>query len=143
MIDVGTNQAVIVTIRTLIEWISLAIEVLAVGVIVGVILAAASPRGLLRTHRDARRSDALSVYKQKIGRGLLLGLELLLAADIVSTIALDSTLASLGALGLLAVIRTFLSWSLEVELEGRWPWRAKTEARSTAYESTSAREAGD
>jgi uncharacterized membrane protein len=57
-------------------------------------------------------------------RVLLLGLELPVAADIVRSVALEPTLDSVGVLGLLVVIRTFLSWSLIVEIEGRWPWQA-------------------
>jgi uncharacterized membrane protein len=56
---------------------------------------------------------------------MLLGLEILVAADIVRTVALEATLESVGILGLLVLIRTFLSWSLDVELEGRWPWQAR------------------
>jgi len=65
-------------------------------------------------------------YKIRIGRSLLLGLEVLVAADIVKTIALDLTFTSLALLAGLVLIRTFLSWTLVLEIEGRWPWqRAK------------------
>ena len=62
-------------------------------------------------------------YKIRIGRSLLLGLEVLVAADIVKTIALDLTFVSLGLLAGLVLIRTFLSWTLVLEIEGRWPWQ--------------------
>jgi len=62
-------------------------------------------------------------YKIHIGRSLLLGLELLVAADIVKTIAIELTFTSLGLLAGLVVVRTFLSWTLVLEIEGRWPWR--------------------
>jgi uncharacterized membrane protein len=58
-----------------------------------------------------------------LGRSLLIGLEILVAADIVRTVALEATLESVVILGLLVLIRTFLSWSLEVEIEGHWPWQ--------------------
>ena len=61
-------------------------------------------------------------YRANLGRAILLGLELL-AADIVGTVAAPLDLASIGALGLVVLIRTFLSFSLEVEIKGRWPWR--------------------
>ena len=64
-----------------------------------------------------------AVYKIRIGRSLLLGLELLVAADIVKTIALELTFTSLGLLAGLVLIRTFLSWTLVLEIEGRWPWQ--------------------
>jgi uncharacterized membrane protein len=67
--------------------------------------------------------SAYDRYKTSIGRSLLLGLEVLVAADIVKTIALDLTFTSLGLLAGLVVVRTFLSWSLFLEIEGRWPWQ--------------------
>jgi uncharacterized membrane protein len=65
--------------------------------------------------------------KQSLGRSLLLGLEILVAADVVRTVALEATLESVAVLGLLVLIRTFLSWALVVEIEGRWPWQARSE----------------
>jgi uncharacterized membrane protein len=62
-------------------------------------------------------------YKISIGKSLLLGLEVLVAADIVKTIAIELTFASLGLLAGLVLVRTFLSWTLVLEIEGRWPWR--------------------
>jgi hypothetical protein len=62
-----------------------------------------------------------------MGRSLLLGLEFLVAGDVVRTVALEPTLVNVGVLGLLVLIRTFLSWSLAVEIEGRWPWQPRTE----------------
>jgi uncharacterized membrane protein len=62
-------------------------------------------------------------YKIRIGRSLLLGLEVLVAADIVKTIAIALTFTSLGLLAGLVVVRTFLSWTLSLEIEGRWPWQ--------------------
>ena len=67
-------------------------------------------------------------YRQlglRLGRTLLLGLEILVAADIVRTVALEATLESVVVLALLVLVRTFLSWALEVEIEGRWPWQPK------------------
>src|SRR5205814_5544307 len=64
-----------------------------------------------------------AAYKIRIGRSLLLGLEVLVAADIVKTIALELTFTSLGVLAGLVLVRTFLSWTLVLEIEGRWPWQ--------------------
>ena len=61
-------------------------------------------------------------YKIRIGRSLLLGLEVLVAADIVKTIAIELTFTSLGLLAGLVLVRTFLSWTLVLEIKGRWPW---------------------
>ena len=76
---------------------------------------------LFARHRNAEQN--YDAYKIRIGRSLLLGLEVLVAADIVKTIALDLTFASLGLLAGLVLIRTFLSWTLVLEIEGRWPWQ--------------------
>ncbi|CAJ0862513.1 hypothetical protein AMST5_01496 [freshwater sediment metagenome] len=65
---------------------------------------------------------ALRLYRANLGRGILLGLELLVAADIIGTVAVTPSLANLAVLGGIVLIRTFLSFSLEVEIEGRWPW---------------------
>jgi uncharacterized membrane protein len=62
-------------------------------------------------------------FRQDLGRGILLGLEFLVAADIIRTVAVAPTLESVLVLGLIVLIRTFLSMALEVELEGRWPWQ--------------------
>ena len=62
-------------------------------------------------------------YRANLGRGILLGLEFLVAADIIGTVAIDPTLQSLAVLAGIILIRTFLSFSLEVEIEGHWPWQ--------------------
>ena len=76
-------------------------------------------------HAAHRRFDdgLYDRYKIHIGRSLLLGLEVLVAADIVKTIAIELTFTSLGLLAGLVVVRTFLSWTLVLEIEGRWPWQ--------------------
>lgn len=82
--------------------------------------------------RAVRRRDTAEIYdrlRQGIGRTVLLGLEFLIAADIVRTVAVTLTLESVAFLGLIVVIRTFLSFSLEVELQGRWPWQAPPAGR--------------
>jgi uncharacterized membrane protein len=65
-------------------------------------------------------------FRQQVGQTILLGLELLVAADIVRTVAAEPTLISVAVLGIIVLIRTFLSFSLEVELTGRWPWQKNT-----------------
>jgi uncharacterized membrane protein len=64
-------------------------------------------------------------YRANLGRGILLGLELLVAADIIGTVAVTPSFQSLGVLGLIVLIRTFLSFSLEIEIEGHWPWQRR------------------
>lgn len=76
-------------------------------------------------------------YREGLGRTLLLGLEFLVAADVIKTVAITPTFSSVGILAVIVLIRTFLSWSLELELEGRWPWqRAPVREQSPAAEQT-------
>lgn len=67
--------------------------------------------------------DRYRTYRQGIGRVILLGLEILVAADIIRTVAVSPTFTSVGVLAIIVLVRTFLSFTLEVELEGRWPWQ--------------------
>lgn len=67
-------------------------------------------------------------YRANLGRAILLGLELLVAADIIGTVAVTPSFENLLILGLIVLIRTFLSFSLEVEIEGRWPWNKAVDA---------------
>jgi uncharacterized membrane protein len=72
------------------------------------------------------RQSAAKIYtafRQNLARSILLGLELLVAADIIRSVAVDPTFESVGVLALLVLVRTFLSWSLEVEIAGTWPWQ--------------------
>lgn len=70
-----------------------------------------------------RSADGYRRFRRDLGRGILLGLEFLVAADIIRTVAVVPTLRGVLILGLIVLIRTFLSMALEVELEGRWPWQ--------------------
>jgi len=83
--------------------------------------AAATIRFVVRWTR-ASLDEAYREYRQDLGRAILLGLEFLVAGDIINTVAVDPTFRSVGVLAGIVVIRTFLSFSLEVEIEGRWPW---------------------
>lgn len=102
-----------------------AIEALAVGLTVGFIFAA-TVLWLFRTlWRRQLELQSYERYRALLGRALLLGLEILVAADIVRTVTLEPTLRSIGSLALLVLVRTFLSWSIVLEVEGRWPWQAR------------------
>ena len=63
--------------------------------------------------------------RSNFGRSILLGLEFLIAADIINTVAVTPTLQSVIVLGAIVIVRTFLSFSLELEIEGRWPWQRR------------------
>ncbi|HSR29053.1 MAG TPA: DUF1622 domain-containing protein [Anaerolineae bacterium] len=109
-------------ILQLIEYAALAIEVLAVVIIVAAIFASMG-HYLFRAVVEPEIEQRYRELKIRLGRALLLGLEILVAADIVRTVALEATLQSVAVLGLLVLIRTFLSWALVVEIDGRWPWQ--------------------
>jgi uncharacterized membrane protein len=114
-------------IREVIEAAALGIEALAVAIILIAVIYGTTR--YLIDQRAARRVDAYSLYKVQLGRALLVGLELLVTADIVRTVALNPTLLNVAILGFLVFIRTFLSWSLVVEIEGHWPWKAEREGK--------------
>src|SRR2546423_12601068 len=93
--------------------------------------------------RDVARAGtaerAYRALRRNLGRCILLGLEVLIVADIVRTIIVDPTVESVAVLGVIVVIRIVLSFSLEIEMDGVWPWRRRqvdgrpeTEARDTA-----------
>lgn len=105
--------------RALVESAALAAEAGGVLLIVGGLLVATA-RYFVR--RGACASP-YQRYRQDLGRAILLGLEVLVAADIVRTVAFTPTMDSVFVLAVVVAIRTFLSWSLALELEGRWPWQ--------------------
>lgn len=110
------------------EWIRisyLAIEYLAVAIIVGM-AGFSTIRYLFSLIAKKNTPDAnYREYKHSLGAGLLLGLEILVAADVIRTVALEPTFENIASLGLLVLVRTFLSWALVVEIERRWPWQQK------------------
>jgi uncharacterized membrane protein len=112
-------------IHKVIELAALVIELLAVSVIVTAVVALAIRRGTARYILQVHELGAYENYKHQLGKALLLGLDLLVAADVVRTVALEPTLGNVAVLGLLVLIRTFLSWSLTVEMEGRLPWQSR------------------
>jgi uncharacterized membrane protein len=120
------NEHLVENVRAAIEWAALGIEILGAVVIVAGVLRVAITRGTIRFLFKLEEPGAYGSYKQQMGRSLLLGLEFLVAGDVVRTVALEPTLLNVSVLGLLVLVRTFLSWSLAVEIEGHWPWQART-----------------
>jgi uncharacterized membrane protein len=98
-----------------------------VGVGVTVVGIAAATALLVRSARRSPRvpDDLYRGYRQGVGRAILLGLEFLVAGDIIRTVAVSPTFRSAGVLALIVLIRTFLSMALELELQGRWPWQGR------------------
>jgi uncharacterized membrane protein len=122
------------------EWFSPALKLMTRAIEIGGIaiivlgLLGATIAVVWQVLRGRSGSEAFSLYRSNLGRAILLGLEFLVAADIINTVAIDPTLQSLLILGGIVLIRTFLSFSLEVEIEGRWPWnrhKAEDEASSS------------
>jgi uncharacterized membrane protein len=107
--------------RDWIEFAANAIEVLAVALMV-VFIAVGTVRWIIFSAR--RQEKTYERYRVIVGKSLLIGLELLVAADIIRTVALDATLLNLATLAILVLVRTFLGWTLTVEVEGHWPWQA-------------------
>jgi uncharacterized membrane protein len=118
-----------VDVRPLIETAGEVVDV--VGVAVMVVGAVVAVPLALKAHRESvqdpsgRTVSVYKAYRQLLGRSILLGLELLVAADIIRTVAVEPTFASVGVLGIIVLIRTFLSFSLELEITGRWPWQTE------------------
>lgn len=111
-------------ITDLAAWCAAIIEMLGIGIITVFALYAL----LNAVFRLITREDNDSVFhgvRQFLGRGILLGLEFLIAADIIYTVAIELTFTTVGVLAVVVLIRTFLSFTLEVEINGRWPWQEK------------------
>ena len=96
----------------------------AAGVVV-IVTGAAVAFVIAAVRRSRRESDVYRSFRQQLGQTILLGLELLVAGDIVRTVAASPSLTSVAILAAIVLIRTFLSFSLEVEITGRWPWQKR------------------
>ena len=106
------------------EVISLAgYAVEAVGVLVIVLGSCVSSVVFIRTFRQLPEGIAYRTYRRKLGRSIILGLEFLIAGDIIRTVVVADTLENVAVLGLIILIRSFLSVTLHLEVEGRWPWQ--------------------
>jgi uncharacterized membrane protein len=106
--------------REIMDFVGTAVDTAGVSVIViGALIA--STRFLFQ--RRGETSILFRLYRQDMGRAILLGLEFLVAGDIIRTVVVDPTFDNVIVLGLIVLIRTFLSMSLQLELEGRWPWQ--------------------
>ena len=112
----------------LIKWVAVGIEAIAIGIIVvGAITTTVI--FLVRIIKEGALDDCYRRFRSDFGKAILLGLEFLIASDIVGTVAVGPTYTDLGILALLVVIRTFLSFSLELEITGRWPWQSAADGR--------------
>ncbi|WP_197379105.1 DUF1622 domain-containing protein [Mycolicibacterium mengxianglii] len=125
------------TFIEVVELVGKVIDGVGVAVIaIGALIAAGFAVGRLRR----KDTETYSKFREQLGRSILLGLELLVAADIIRTVAITPTAQSVGVLAGIVLIRTFLSWSLELEITGRWPWQKKAKP-APAQPATSALDA--
>ncbi len=117
-------------IRDAIETVGIGLDAVGVGAIAlgGVVAVWLFFRGAPanRTYRG---------FRQNFGRAILLGLEILVAADIIRTVAVEPTMTNVAVLAVIVLVRTFLSFSLEVELEGKWPWHRSRSKHTPAGEA--------
>ncbi len=97
----------------------------AVGVLVVVIGTLIASFAFIRTFRTLPEGVAYKTYRRQLGRSIILGLEFLIAGDIIRTVVVANTLENVAVLGLIILIRSFLSVTLHLEVEGRWPWQAE------------------
>lgn len=106
-----------------VEFAGRTIEAIGVAIILVGTLVVLVIYALAALRRDRSLADEYAKGRRGIGKVLLLGLEVLVAGDIVRTVAVQPTLSAVLSLGVVVIIRTFLSWSIELETEGRWPWQ--------------------
>jgi uncharacterized membrane protein len=109
------------------DWVDAVSKVVdAVGVAIVVLgLVVASAIFVARALRSEPFDPVFRSYRQNLGRAILLGLEFLVAGDIIRTVAVNPSFQTAGVLALIVLIRTFLSMALQVEIEGRWPWASR------------------
>ena len=117
-------HSVVPTVVQVIELIGVAI--ISIGALVTLVQFAVS------TGRGTKTEEAVGMLRSNLGRAILVGLELLVAADIIHTVLVELTLESVAALAGIVIIRTLLSFSLEAEIDGQWPWQRGQQRASKA-----------
>jgi uncharacterized membrane protein len=111
-------------VHNIIEQLAKLLEIAGVAIILGGVVLA-SVWFVRQGHGSGDWRSSYERFRANLGRGILLGLELLVGADIIGTITAPLTFNSVGLLAVIIVIRTFLSFSLETEIEGCWPWQRR------------------
>jgi uncharacterized membrane protein len=129
------------TVKPFAEWCAGLVEVVGISIIVGfglyVVLFA-----LTRSLRRKQFDETIHQMRQQLGRGILLGLEFLVAADIIHTVAVELTVTTVGVLAIIVLIRTFLSFTMELELTGRWPWQQRARPNGLGQKRNASTDAG-
>ncbi len=124
-------------VHAYVEWLARALELAGVVIILAAVVLASF--WFVQQGRRATWRGAYASYRANLGRGILLGLELLVGADIIGTITAPLTLESVGLLAIVVLIRTFLSFSLETEIEGCWPWQRRSQSGESSGTSEQVR----
>ncbi|MER5597549.1 DUF1622 domain-containing protein [Streptomyces sp. NPDC002265] len=118
--DSGRRKRDAVEFQPIVELVGRAVDAAGVAIIIAGMLWATV---LAAVRLSRRQAGVYRDLRRRVGRSILLGLEFLVAGDIIRTVAVAPTYESVGVLALIVVIRTFLSFSLELEITGRWPWQ--------------------
>lgn len=118
-------------LQGIIKYVAMGLEgsgilIIAMGAVLSTAIAAS------RYVKDGPGAAIYTAYRSQLSRAILLGLEFLVAADIIRTVAIEPTFTSVSILGAIVIIRTFLSFTLEVEVTGRWPWNHPTPQEGNA-----------
>lgn len=116
------NSDIMVFVAFIAEWSIALLELLGIAVIILFAIHSTAYASYLYV-TDRKRKNLFQTYRLQLARGILLGLEFLVAADIIKTVAIEFTFTSVGVLAGIVLIRTFLSFAIEMELTGRWPWQ--------------------
>jgi len=128
-------RQIIETVGQLVDFAGVAVMVIGAVVSLPLAIRGHQPRQL---PPGAEKLSFYRSYRQLLGRSILLGLELLVAADIIRTVAVTPTFVSVGVLAIIVLIRTFLSFSLELEITGRWPWQKEASAARSGATASAA-----
>lgn len=119
--------------ETGLDWLGFLFEAGGVAAIV-LALVSSIARAVLGTARGDDWGQIYHTFRTNLARGILLGLEFLIAADIIGTVTVQPTLDNLMVLGLIILVRTFLSFTLDLEINGRWPWQGSQASKRQAVE---------
>lgn len=111
-------------VQTLSVWSAALLEFIGVTIILIFSLLALG-YGIIQYYKAVEGPDIFRKTRRRLIRGIIMGLEFLVAADIIQTVAVELSFETIGVLAILVVIRTFLSFSLEVEMTGHWPWKSE------------------
>ena len=119
------------TVIIVAEWSIAVLEFLGIGIIM-VFAMYATFNNLFMLLKYGKQERLFQMYRLELARGILLGLEFLVAADIIKTVAIELSFDSVAILGIIVLIRTFLSFAIELEITGKWPWQGEPISRQDA-----------